>query len=198
VVALNAAMFAVEIGAGALAGSMALQADSLDFAADATTYGISLWAIGRSDAVRSNVALLKGISLALMAAWVLAATGWRVLTLDMPEPVTMSAVGLLAFAVNLGCALLLFRWRDGDANVRSVWLCTRNDAIGNVAVIAAASVVALTGTAWPDLIVAAGMGALFLSSSVRIVRQAWAERRTSAAAHRHEAEAAHPAKACAD
>ena len=181
VVALNAAMFAIEVGAGALAGSMALQADSLDFAADAATYGLSLWAIGRSDGTRSAVALAKAVSLALMAAFVLGATGWRLFVDGVPEPVTMSAVGLLALAVNVACALMLYRWRDGDATVRSVWLCTRNDAIGNVAVVAAAGAVALTGAAWPDLAVAAGMAALFFSSAVRIVRQAWAERRGRAA-----------------
>ncbi|MCC7272053.1 MAG: cation transporter [Alphaproteobacteria bacterium] len=182
VIALNATMFGVEAVAGALAGSMALQADALDFAADAATYGLSLWAIGRSVATRSTVALAKGASLAVMAAWVLGATAWRVLSALPPEPVTMGAVGVLALAVNVGSALLLYRWRDGDANIRSVWLCTRNDAIGNVAVMGAAAVVAATASAWPDLVVAAAMSGLFLTSSIRILRQAVAERRRPVAA----------------
>ncbi|MGE0714355.1 MAG: cation transporter [Alphaproteobacteria bacterium] len=181
VIALNGAMFGIEIFAGALSGSMALQADALDFAADAATYGLSLWAIGRAAGTRAAVALGKGASLAVMAAWVLGTTAWRALAAVPPEPVTMSLVGVLALSVNVGSALLLYRWRDGDANVASVWLCTRNDAIGNVAVMAAAGVVAATGTAWPDLAVAAAMSGLFLVSSVRILRRALTERRHAAA-----------------
>jgi Co/Zn/Cd efflux system component len=112
-----------------------------------------------------------------MGIGVLAMTAYQILVLKAPEATTMSIVGALALAANVGSALLLLRYRDGDANVRSVWLCTRNDAIGNVAVIAAASLVALTLSAWPDLVVAAGMAALFLTSSLSIIRQAQDERR---------------------
>ena len=185
VIALNAAMFAVEAVAGALAGSMALQADALDFAADAATYGLTLWMIGRPAAWRATAALIKGASLALMGSYVLGATLYRVFVLATPEPLTMGAVGFAALAVNVTAAVLLFRFRDGDANVRSVWLCSRNDAIGNVAVMLAALGVFGTGTAWPDLAVAALMAGLFLYSSAQILRQAVRELRTGAVAHDH-------------
>lgn len=171
VIALNGGMFAVEIVAGAMARSTALWADSLDFAADAATYGLSMWAIGRATTVRARIAMLKGMSLAVMAALVLGVALWRAVVQPLPEAATMGVIGIMALAANVASALLLWRWRDGDANVRSVWLCTRNDAVGNVAVMVAAGAVALTGTGWPDLIVAAGMAALFLSSSVSILRQ---------------------------
>jgi Co/Zn/Cd efflux system component len=187
VIALNASMFLVEVVAGALAGSMSLQADALDFIGDAATYGLTLAMIGRPLAWRASAALFKGASLAAFALFVLAATLYRVFVLGTPEPVVMGVVGFMALAVNLGSALLLYRFRDGDANVRSVWLCSRNDAIGNVAVLLAALAVAWTGTAWPDLAVAAGMASLFLWSSFLILRQARAEladarRRPAAAA----------------
>ena len=171
VIALNAGMFGVEVVAGAMAQSTALWADSLDFAADAATYGLSLWAIGQAAGVRARIAALKGLSLAVMAVLVLGVALWRVVIQPVPEAATMGIIGFLALGANVASALLLWRWRDGDANVRSVWLCTRNDAVGNVAVMVAAGAVALTGTGWPDLIVAAGMAALFLSSSVSILRQ---------------------------
>lgn len=180
VIALNAGMFAVEVVAGAMARSTALWADSLDFAADAATYGLSLWAIGQAPAVRARIATVKGLSLAVMAALVLGVALWRAVGQPVPEAATMGVVGVLALAANVASALLLWRWRAGDANVRSVWLCTRNDAVGNVAVMAAAGAVALTGTGWPDLIVAMGMAALFLSSSISILRQSGRERRAAA------------------
>ena len=145
VVALNAAMFAVEATAGQLAGSMALQADALDFAGDSATYAITLWAIGRSLRWRASAALAKGLSLGVMGLYVIGASVWRTFVAETPEATTMGVVGALALAVNVGAALLLFRYRNGDANVQSVWQCSRNDAIGNVAVLAAAGVVALTG-----------------------------------------------------
>jgi Co/Zn/Cd efflux system component len=175
VIALNAAMFLIEIAAGHVARSQALQADALDFFADAATYGLTLWAVGRSARVRARAALIKGASLGLMALWVVGSTLWRTLEGGTPEPLTMTAVGLVALAVNVGAALLLFRFRDGDANVRSVWLCSRNDAIGNVAVVAAAAGVSASASSWPDLLVAFGMASLFLHSSIRIVRQARGE-----------------------
>lgn len=181
VIALNAVMFAVEVVAGALAGSMSLQADAIDFAADAATYGLTLFMIGRPLAWRASAALLKGLSLGIMGSYVLGATAYRVLVLGTPEPFVMGAVGVAALAVNLGSALLLYRFRDGDANVRSVWLCSRNDAIGNVAVLFAAAGVFGTGTAWPDLAVAAAMAGLFLYSSTRIIAQARAELREARA-----------------
>ncbi len=182
VIALNAAMFLVEIVAGQVAGSMALQADALDFLADSLTYGITLAVLGMSLRMRAGAALAKGISLSVMGAYVLGASLWRTFLEGTPEAIAMGAVGAAALAVNVIAALLLLRYRDGDANVRSVWLCSRNDAIGNVAVLAAAGIVAVTGTKWADLGVAAIMAGLFLTSSMRIIRQAMAELKTTRAA----------------
>lgn len=172
VIAINAVMFVVEMAAGRAAASQALQADALDFAADAATYGLSLAVIGMPLRRRAQAALLKGASLSLMAAWVLGTTAWQVLVLGVPQAEVMGAIGFLALVANLASVALLLRWREGDANVRSVWLCSRNDAIGNVAVMLAAGAVAVTASGWPDLIVAAAMAGLFLTSSVRILRQA--------------------------
>jgi Co/Zn/Cd efflux system component len=181
VIAINAAMFVVEMMGGVRAGSQALLADALDFAADAATYGITLWAIGRPLRTRAMAALLKGLSLSLMALWVLGTTAWRVLVVGLPAAEVMGVIGLLAFAANLVSVLILVHWKDGDANVRSVWLCSRNDAIGNLAVIVAAGAVWITASGWPDLVVAGAMAGLFLTSSVRIVRQVMAEWRTAPA-----------------
>jgi len=185
VIVINAAMFAVEMGAGALAGSQALQADALDFAADAATYGISLAVIGASLRTRATAALFKGLSLSLMALWVLGSTVYQTLILGLPSAELMGGIGLLALATNLASVLLLLRYKDGDANVRSVWLCSRNDAIGNVAVMIAALGVWGTASKWPDLIVAAIMAGLFLWSSSQILRQSWRELRPGAVATAH-------------
>jgi Co/Zn/Cd efflux system component len=172
VIALNAGMFVVEMVAGQAAGSKALQADALDFFGDAVTYGISLAVIGSTLRTRALAALAKGASLFLMGVWVAATTLYQVFVLGVPQAAVMGSVGFLALAVNLASVLLLVRYKDGDANVRSVWLCSRNDAIGNVAVMLAAVGVWGTATAWPDLIVAGLMAALFVSSSVQILTQA--------------------------
>jgi Co/Zn/Cd efflux system component len=182
VIAINAGMFLTETAAGWLAGSVALQADALDFLGDSLTYGISLLVIGRPARWRASAALLKGMSLAAMGLWVLGYTAYRVLVLGVPDAMVMGAIGFLALAANVGSALLLFRFREGDANVRSVWLCSRNDAIGNVAVVGAAGLVAASGTAWPDLVVAGMMALLFLSSAGQIIRQALEELQTGRAA----------------
>jgi Co/Zn/Cd efflux system component len=175
VIVINAVMFVVEMTAGQLSGSQALQADALDFFADSITYGASLAVIGMALATRSLVALAKGVSLAVMGLWVFGSTIYRVFVLGVPEAEIMGVVGFLALAANVASVLMLMRHKDGDANVRSVWLCSRNDAIGNVAVMAAALGVWGTATAWPDLAVAAIMAGLFLTSSVNILRQAWQE-----------------------
>jgi Co/Zn/Cd efflux system component len=175
VIAINAGMFLVEMGAGALAGSQALQADALDFLADALTYGISLAVIGAPLYVRSRAAILKGVSLSVMGLWVLGSTAYHVLVLGVPRAEIMGIIGFLALAANVASVLILARYKDGDANVRSVWLCSRNDAIGNVAVMGAALAVWATASKWPDLIVAAAMAGLFLSSSLQILRQALRE-----------------------
>lgn len=179
VIAINATMFIVEMAAGYLARSQALQADALDFLGDSLTYGLSLAAIGMPLATRANVALLKGASLLAMGLWVLGSTAWKVFYTGVPEAEIMGVIGLLALAANVASVLLLIAYKDGDANVRSVWLCSRNDAIGNVAVMIAALGVWGTATGWPDLIVAAIMASLFLSSAWQIITQALAEKRAA-------------------
>jgi Co/Zn/Cd efflux system component len=177
VIAINAGMFLVEMGGGALAGSQALQADALDFLGDALTYGITLAVIGAPPYVRTRAALVKGFSLTVMGLWVFGATAYHVLVLGVPRAELMGAIGFLALAANVTSVLLLAKFREGDANIRSVWLCSRNDAIGNVAVMGAALAVWASASKWPDLIVAAVMAALFLSSSAQILRQAIRESR---------------------
>lgn len=179
VIAINAAMFAVEMAAGQASQSQALKADALDFLADAATYGLSLAVIGASLPVRSTAALVKAASLFMIGGWVFGTTLYRVFVTGVPDAPVMGSVGLLALAANLISVMLLMRYKDGDANVRSVWLCSRNDAIGNVAVMAAALGVWGTQTGWPDLIVAGIMSGLFLTSSWQILRQALAERKSA-------------------
>jgi len=178
VITINATMFVVEMIAGQVAGSQALQADALDFLGDTLTYGMSLAVIGRSLYVRSTAALIKGASLFAMGLWVFGSTAYQVLVLNVPRSEIMGSVGFLALAANVASVLLLLRYKDGDANVRSVWLCSRNDALGNVAVILAAVAVWAFASSWPDLCVAAIMAGLFLHSSLKILRQAWQERRS--------------------
>lgn len=182
VIAINAIMFGVEMGAGHMARSQALQADALDFLGDALTYGLSLAVIGASVRVRTNAALLKAVSLLLMGLWVMGSTVYRVFYVGVPEAQIMGVIGFLALAANLASVALLVRYKDGDANVRSVWLCSRNDAIGNVAVMLAAAGVWGTTSGWPDLLVAGIMGGLFLTSATQIFRQAVEERRALAPA----------------
>ena len=178
VILINASMFMVEMSAGKLAGSQALQADALDFLGDAFTYGLSLAVIGMSLRVRSAAAMFKGLSLLLMGLWVFGSTAYQFFILGVPKAEIMGGIGLLALAANLLSVFLLMRYKDGDANVRSVWLCSRNDAIGNVAVMLASVAVWFTATAWPDLIVAIIMSGLFLRSSQLILVQAWQEYRS--------------------
>lgn len=175
VIVINGVMFFVEASAGFAAMSQALKADALDFLGDTVTYALSLWAVGQASTVRARVALFKGISLGVMGLAVLGMTAYRVIVTGQPNGETMGVIGALALLANVTSALILLRFRNGDANVQSVWLCTRNDAIGNVAVIAAAGLVVLTASPWPDLIVAAAMAALFLQSAVKIIRQARGE-----------------------
>ena len=180
VIALNATMFGVEMVAGQIAQSQALQADALDFFGDAMTYAITLAVIGASVRVRTSAALVKGFSLAAMGLWVFGSTIYQVFVLGVPQAEIMGAIGFLALLTNLASVMLLVRYKDGDANVRSVWLCSRNDAIGNVAVMMAALGVWGTATAWPDIMVAGVMAGLFLWSSFQIVAQALRERRAAA------------------
>ena len=177
VIGLNGAMFLGEMIAGQLAGSQALKADALDFLADTVTYGLSLAVIGASLRTRASAALAKGVSLSVMALWVFGSTIYQTLILGLPKAEVMGLVGVLALAANAASVLLLKPYKDGDANVRSVWLCSRNDTIGNVIVMGAALAVWGSSTAWPDLLVAAIMAGIFLMSSVQILRQAWSEYR---------------------
>jgi Co/Zn/Cd efflux system component len=180
VIAINGAMFLTEMTAGSLAGSQALKADALDFLADTVTYGLSLAVIGASLRTRATAALFKGLSLSLMALWVFGSTVYQTLILGVPSAEVMGIIGFLALAANLASVGFLKPYKDGDANVRSVWLCSRNDAIGNMVVMAAALGVWSTSSAWPDLAVAALMAGIFLTSSVQILRQAWSEYREGA------------------
>ncbi len=180
VIALNAVMFVVEMTAGQVARSQALQADALDFLGDALTYGISLAVIGASVRVRTMAALAKGLSLFAMGVFVFGSTVYRVFYAGVPEAEIMGVIGVLALVTNLVSVMLLVRYKDGDANVRSVWLCSRNDAIGNLAVMVAALGVWGTASGWPDLVVAAIMAGLFLSSAWQITRQALQERAAEA------------------
>ncbi len=180
VVALNLSMGGVEIVSGFLAGSQALKADALDFLGDGLITLLGLLAIGWAAVWRSRAALLQGVFLAVLGLGVLASTLYRVLVANEPVAEVMGVVGLIALGVNVACALVLTAHRSGDANVRAVWLFSRNDAIGNVAVVAAAILVYLSGTAWPDILVAAGIAALFLHSAIDIIRDAGRELRTLA------------------
>lgn len=174
---INGAMFLVEMGASFRAESAALLADAVDFAGDAANYGLSLGAIALGPLWQSRAAMVKAISMTAYGVFVLATAGWGLLNGSQPEPVTMGIVGAVALIANLGVAALLFSFREGNANMRSVWLCTRNDAIGNLAVLAAALGVFGTGSHVPDLLVAAGMAGLAMIAGVSTLRQARQELR---------------------
>lgn len=174
---LNAAMFVVELGASWASGSVALLADSIDFFGDAGNYAISLAVLGMGGVARARAALFKAACMGGFGVFVLGRALWNVKTGTVPEPFTMGAVGLAALAVNAGVAWMLYRFRGGDANMRSVWICSRNDALGNLAVMLAALGVFGTGAAWPDLVVAAVMGLLALSGAWAVLRQARGELR---------------------
>ena len=177
VIAINLVGFgAVLIGSIAQA-SAALAANALDFLADSVTYTVSLWVIGRSVQVRATAALVKSASLAALGVGVLAVATWRALTGAAPEGVVITGLGAFGFAANLVAAALLIRFRDGDANVRSVWLCTRNDLIHSLGVAAAGGLVWLTGSRWPDLVAGALLAGIFLHSAWSITRQALEEAR---------------------
>jgi Co/Zn/Cd efflux system component len=179
---VNAAFFLTEIIAGVAAGSAALQADALDFFGDATNYAISLGVAGLALTWRARAALVKGGTLIAFALWVIGSMIWHAAHGTVPQAEVMGVIGFAALIANGGVALLLYRFRGGDANMRSVWICSRNDAIGNLAVLLAAMGVFGTGTGWPDVIVAAIMGGLGLWGGGQIVRQAYGELRAHPAA----------------
>ena len=168
-------MFAVEIGAGVAAGSASLQADALDFLGDASNYAISLFVIGMALRVRATAALVKGASMAAFGLWVIATALWHAWHGTLPSAFTMGTIGLLALAANAASFGLLWAYRAGDANMRSAWICTRNDVLGNLAVLLAALGVFGTGTGWPDVIVAAIMAGLALQGAFTVVRQSLGE-----------------------
>jgi Co/Zn/Cd efflux system component len=175
--AVNVGFFLAEIIAGAAAGSIALQADALDFFGDAANYAISLGVVGMALTWRARAAMAKGGTLVVFALWVLGSTIWHAIHGTLPQADVMGVVGIAALVANGGVALMLYRFRGGDANMRSVWICSRNDAIGNVAVGVAALGVFGTGTAWPDLLVAALMAVLALTGASSVLRHARLELR---------------------
>ncbi|MDB5861747.1 MAG: putative Co/Zn/Cd cation transporter [Ramlibacter sp.] len=175
---LNAIMFAVELGASWSSGSVSLLADSIDFFGDSANYALSLAVLALAASVRSKAALFKAACMGAFGVFVLAKTLWNLRAGIPPEAVTMGAVGFAALLVNGGVALMLYRFRTGDANMRSVWICSRNDALGNAAVLLAALGVFGTASAWPDLLVATIMGGLALSGAWSVLRHAREELRT--------------------
>ena len=178
VAGLNLSMGLLETIAGYFAGSQALKADALDFLGDGLITGAGLIALDWGTRARARAALAQGVFLAMMGMGVLAVTIYRVFSTQMPEPLTMGSLGIIALVVNVACAMILLRYREGDSNVRAVWLFSRNDAIGNAAVVLAALAVAGTGSPWPDLITALAFAALFIHSAVRILGDALRELKT--------------------
>jgi Co/Zn/Cd efflux system component len=172
---VNFTMFVVEIGAGFTAGSVSLLADSLDFAGDAANYGISLLVLGMGVVARARASLFKALCMLLFGIAVLATALWHLVSGTVPSAPTMGVVGTLALLANVGVAALLYAYREGDSNMRSVWLCSRNDALGNLAVLLAALGVFGTGSAWPDLLVAGIMASLATSAATQILLQARGE-----------------------
>ena len=172
---VNAAMFVVELAAGLQAGSVSLLADAIDFAGDAVNYGLSLAVLSMAVVWRSRAAWIKGASMFGYGLFVLGKAAWVLRSGSVPEPLTMGAVAFAAMLANVGVAVLLYTWRNGDANMRSVWICSRNDALSNVAVMLAAAGVFGTGSAWPDLAVAAVMAGLALTGGAQVMRHARSE-----------------------
>jgi cation diffusion facilitator family transporter len=181
VLAINALMFGVEMTAGVLAGSTALLADSLDMLGDALAYGFSLYVVARNDAWKAGAALVKGGIMAAFGLFVLGQVVYGLLSPEIPVYEAMGLVGLLALAANLSCLILLWRHRSEDVNMRSVWLCSRNDIISNVAVLFAALGVWLSATHWPDVAVGLGIAVLFLRSAWQVFRDALQTYRSHAA-----------------
>jgi Co/Zn/Cd efflux system component len=177
VLAINAAMFLVEIGAGLAAGSASLQADALDFLGDAANYAISLFVVGLALRFRATAALVKGATMGVFGLWVIGTIVWHATHGTLPSAFTMGTIGLAALVANAASFGLLWAYRGGDANMRSAWICTRNDVLGNVAVLFAAIGVFGTGTGWPDVIVAAIMAVLALQGAAVVTRHATRELR---------------------
>jgi Co/Zn/Cd efflux system component len=175
----NAIMFVVELVGGLKADSVSLLADAVDFLGDAANYGLSLFVLALAPLWRPRSALIKGLTMAGFGIFVLGKAVWSAAAGTVPEPATMGVVGFLALLTNLAVAGLLFTYRNGDSDMRSVWLCSRNDAIGNVAVMLAALGVLGTGTGWPDILVATIMGALALTAARTVIVHARGELNTT-------------------
>jgi cation diffusion facilitator family transporter len=175
VLAVNLTMFGVEFGAGLLAGSTALLADSLDMLGDSLVYGFSLFVLHRSLAWRARAALMKGLVMAAFGLGVLVEAAFSVRAGGPPLVPAMAAIGMLALLANAFCFSLLWRHRGDDINLRSTWLCSRNDLIANGAVLVAAVLVAWSGSRWPDLIVGAGIAVLFLRTASSVLRESITE-----------------------
>ena len=169
---INLAMFGIELGAGFKSGSTSLLADAIDFFGDAANYGVSLAVLSAGAMLRARAALLKGACMMAFGVFVLARAAWVFNQGSVPEAFTMGSIGLLALVANVAVAAMLYAYREGDANMRSVWLCSRNDAIGNIAVMLAALGVLGTASAWPDLLVACGMAVLALVGGGSVIKQA--------------------------
>lgn len=175
VVVLNLAFGLCELVGGFIADSQALKADSLDFLGDGSISLLGLIALAWSARARARVALTQGLFLGALGIGVIAFAIWRALHATVPEAELMGGIGVVALAVNITAALVLARFREGDANLQAIWLFSRNDAIANIVVIVAAGLVAWTGSAWPDLVVAGVIALLFLHSAYEIVRSARSE-----------------------
>ena len=181
VLVINSAMFLVEIGAGFAAGSASLQADALDFFGDSANYAVSLFVVGMSLRYRASAALAKGVTMGLFGLWVIGTAIWHAIYGTLPGAFTMGAVGLAALAANAASFGILWAYRGGDSNMHSAWICTRNDVLGNIAVLVAALGVFGTGTGWPDILVATIMASLALQGAVVVLRQSVSELRTESA-----------------
>ncbi len=185
---VNALMFAIELAAGFTSGSVSLLADAIDFLGDAANYGVTLAVLSMGLRWRSRTALLKGLSMIAFGIFVVARATWIAVHGGTPEAITMGSIGLLALIANVAVAATLYAWREGDANMRGVWLCSRNDAIGNIAVMLAALGVFGTGSAWPDIAVALVMALLAIVGGSSVIRQARGELKSAD----HAEGASHP------
>jgi len=179
VLVINAVMFAVELSAGLIANSLSLLADSLDMLGDALVYGFSLYVVARGARMKAHAALFKGGIMAAFGLFVLAQALYKLFVPHLPAAETIGAIGMLALAANAVCLYLLWRHRGEDINMHSVWLCSRNDIIANVAVLFAAAGVWLSGSGWPDIVVGLGIAVLFLRSALSVLRGAVSQLRTA-------------------
>ncbi|HUT49276.1 MAG TPA: cation transporter [Alphaproteobacteria bacterium] len=184
--AINAAMFAVEIVAGVVAGSVSLHADALDFLGDSFNYAISLAVLSLALTWRARAAMFKGVTMAVLGLWVIGEVIWQIGSGRVPEPFVMGAVGTVALLANAGVAVMLYRFRGAESNLRSAWICSRNDVLGNLAVLLAAAGVLGTGTLWPDVIVATLMASLAIQGSWTVIRQSLGELNDGAGVTRPE------------